>query len=362
MPEGIRGQPLRYSRFHCREMLYDYMSGRLDADRHTAVEAGLKEFPDLKAELEAMTSAAHYCAELGQIKPSESLVQGFQQIRLKSEIVSENIKYKNWPDLLRWSSEAVVISIFVAAIGWLIPWGSVQNIFKIEPSSEIVLADLKTKDKEEVVLPPLENKTKDEKPVEVKPTEALPPAAAPVVVQPVVVEPTKPEPIKPAVAAAPVAAAVPEKKKGPQGFLYRIMMNVAGIQDSAPALAAQIIGMGGEKAGQVEIGHRQSTGNYFHFSMPESNYQRLLKTLGTYGPVRIYKGPHERVMPKGTIRIILNIEDAKVKAATAAPATSTATGSTTEIDENTDSTAAPAEAAPTIESAPPADDTTSSGE
>jgi hypothetical protein len=98
--------------------------------------------------------------------------------------------------------------------------------------------------------------------------------------------------------------------------------------------------MGGEKAGQVEIGHRQSKGNYFHFSMPESNYQRLLKTLGAYGPVRIYQGPHERVMPKGTIRIILNIEDAKAKTTTAAPA----------------------EAAPTIESAPPADDTTSSGE
>ena len=371
MPEGIRGQPLRFSRFHCREMLYDYMNGRLDSERHAAVEAGLKEYPELKNELGAMISAAHYCAELAQIKPRETLTHDFRQIRLKTEIVSEKIKYKNWPDLLRWSSEAIVISIFVAAVGWIIPWGSIQNIFKVEPSNEFVLADLDAKTKSDVVVPPLETKSEEKAPAEqVKPVEVAPvakveapPTEVKTPVPAVVTTTTAPVQTQPKLPVKTPSPAIAEKKAGPKGFLYRIMMNVAGIQQSAPALRDQIIAMGGEKAGQVEIGYRQKNSNYFHFSMPESNYQKLLSTLGAYGPVRIYKGPHERVMPEGVIRIILDIEDAKGKAAPSAESTSKeeATENASSTNENTGSSATPDGAAPSTET-PPADDTTSTGQ
>ena len=47
---------------------------------------------------------------------------------------------------------------------------------------------------------------------------------------------------------------------------------------------------------------------------------QLSSTLGEYGPVRISKHSHNRVMPEGVNRIILFVEDGPVKEPTVAPA------------------------------------------
>ncbi len=100
----------------------------------------------------------------------------------------------------------------------------------------------------------------------------------------------------------------------PKGLIYRMMMKIPDVKDMADDVRDKIVSLGGKKAGQVELGWRKPNGNYYHFSMPEKNYDELVKSLGGYGPVRIYKNPHPRVMPPGVIRIILWIEDAPVAA------------------------------------------------
>ena len=314
MPEGIRGEPLQLSKFHCQEMLYDFMSGRLDQERRQAVESGLKQHPELQKELDAIIAAAQFCEELSQIRPRPESTSHFESLRLRSEMMGEKLKYKNWPDMIKWSSEAVVISVFVAAVGWLVPWGAFRKAFENQqPQNEIVLADIDVKK-----TPP--------KSLSTSPDATIPPPVAAPIAAPVVAPVPAPAPVptvtqtpQPTAAAAP--AKVPAKvaqsvTPARQGLLYRMMMNVPQIKERAPALRDRIVALGAEKAGQVEIGHRQPKGNYFHFSMPENNYSTLLKTLGEYGPVRIYKGPHARVMPEGVIRIILTIEDGEGSAST----------------------------------------------
>lgn len=103
-----------------------------------------------------------------------------------------------------------------------------------------------------------------------------------------------------------------------KGLLYRIIMTSESAETVSADVVAKLTAMGAEKAGQVELGWRKKNpdGNYFHFTMPDASYNELVKTLGGYGPVRIYKNPHERVMPEGQIRIILWIEDRAPQSAT----------------------------------------------
>lgn len=88
-------------------------------------------------------------------------------------------------------------------------------------------------------------------------------------------------------------------------------MKLDNLDETVPNIVQTIKELGGIKAGQVELGWRKPKGSYFHFSLPESNYERLMKILRNFGPVQIYKDPHSRLMPKGKVRFILWIEDAR---------------------------------------------------
>ena len=76
-----------------------------------------------------------------------------------------------------------------------------------------------------------------------------------------------------------------------------------------PLVIQKIKELGGAKAGKVDLGWRKKKGHYFHLTMPKSNYKSLIDFLKGFGPVRIYREPHKRVMPEGEIRFILWIED-----------------------------------------------------
>lgn len=334
MPEGIRGRPFEMSRFHCREMLYDYMTGRLDAQRKAAVEKFLSNDNDLKAELDMYIEAAHYCEALSKVQLSDSTIQDLENIRLQSEVVADRIRYRNWPDLLKWSSEAVVISVFVAGLAMVIPWGTIRETFKRPPRNEVVLADVETKPEvatttAENVAPPVGAKVKPAAgPAAPAPT-ATAIAAAPVVVAPpapiptpvpIVVQPAKPapEPPKPRLVEKQVGTNA-SIKPAAKGMLFRILMNKSDIETLAPELRDKIVALGGKKAGEVEIGWRQPGQNYFHFSMPEANYDQLLSILAGMGSSRVYKSPHERVMPEGIMRIILTIKDGPAGKSTSLP-------------------------------------------
>jgi hypothetical protein len=87
-------------------------------------------------------------------------------------------------------------------------------------------------------------------------------------------------------------------------------MTLGDLENIGPKIAEQIRELGGEKAGEVELGWKRGTGRYYHFAMPETNEKQLLEKLQAYGPVRISKDPHPRVMPEGQVRFILWIESA----------------------------------------------------
>ena len=112
------------------------------------------------------------------------------------------------------------------------------------------------------------------------------------------------------------ASQIPETnaKNGikPKGFVYRAFMNLDELDTLGPKITQLIQELGGVKAGEVELGWKKGNSvRYYHFSMPEDSQEKLLEQLQTYGPVRISKDPHPRIMPKGQVRFILWVESSK---------------------------------------------------
>lgn len=131
-----------------------------------------------------------------------------------------------------------------------------------------------------------------------------------------------PKPITPAkqAKATPASSAMPDgdsasgsseqSDEKPRGFVYRAFMTLPDLEDVGPKITEELLSLGAEKAGEVELGWKRGTGRYYHFAMPAENEKKALEKLQVYGPVRISKDPHPRVMPAGQVRFILWVESA----------------------------------------------------
>ncbi len=340
--------------FLAHEMLFDFATDELDSDRKLAIENFVKEDAESRGLLEAIRRGIAYSESLRSIDLTEDTIQTLDQSENLVSLSKRLARWSEWPDSLRWSIIAVAVSMCTAALVVAIPWKSIPvfksgpsfdsssiEIARIEPrrprSDDATVAQDSSDDSKENETGPLEGSGDEEfsddagAPVSVavapppvatpvatwKPvvpakrveTAAVAPVAPPVVaaVKPPV--PTPVAPAKPVPVAAVAAPAVPSSvPKSSRSFVYRAFMTLSDLEDIAPKITQQIKELGAEKAGEVELGWRRGSGRYYHFTIPEASEQKLLENLRVYGPVRISKDPHPRVMPEGQVRFILWIE------------------------------------------------------
>ena len=298
------------TRFMAREMLLDYAETRLDDDRKRGLEEYLPKDKDAQRELEAIKGALAYCNDLAKIQVGAQIAAEIEQTKLGLAKWTERLAWRNWPEVARWTMEAVLVSAVVAAVVSLLP---VQKLTKWLPSSsqELVLSEIENK--------PVEDSSGERDTIVEALSRPVPDAVStPIVAPPAVYGPTTAELIaatqsEPAAQVDEQEEAPPKPEKAPKGFVYRAFMASGQIDESTTGAKDLILSLGGERAGQVDLGWRKNSGTYFHFSIPESNYETLLEGLRTFSPVRIYKDPHWRVMPEGQIRLILFIEDTSSK-------------------------------------------------
>jgi hypothetical protein len=335
------------SRFMAREMLLDYAENRLDDDRKLALEEYLPRDKEVQKEFESIKLALGYTATLSRIQLAEQTVNEIERTKLGLAKVTDRMAWRNWPEVVRWSAEAILVSVVVAAVVSLLP---LQKLAKWLPSSsqELVLAEIeKSPDKPllgtgDRVADALarsadeDPETQETLPASSRPAVPAPPAPTPAANTAATAYGPTTDELKaglktltvataPPVANTPVPAQetaalkaeeetpAPKTGKEPKGFVYRAFMASSSIDESTSGVRDLIMSLGGEKAGQVELGWRKNSGTYFHFAIPESNYETLMTGLRTFSPVRIYKDPHWRVMPEGQIRLILFIEDTASK-------------------------------------------------
>lgn len=329
--------------FLAHEMLYDYVTDQLDAGRRQAIEAFLKDDRESQNLLEAIRRGIAYSQSLKGIELSAESFEELEQAESFVSLSRRLARWSQWPDSLRWSLIALLISVCTAGAVVLIPWKSIPML-KSGPSFdsgtvEIARVDGRKLPDGQVAVAVNEDETDDQQtgPMEgsgdeefaeessgaVQPQTQVKPAVVatplpvvklatptvkPTAVPVVAVATPRSQPTPPPATTTSTDAAASAASKASRGFVYRAFMTLADLENAAPKITQQLKELGAEKAGEVELGWRRGSGRYYHFSMPESNEQRLLETLRGYGPVRISKDPHPRVMPQGQVRFILWVE------------------------------------------------------
>lgn len=333
----------KLTKFHCREMLFDYTQNKLDDSRVKAVEEYLSENEDLQEDLHHLKSAMKYCSELGQAELDQEFIKHISESKSLLAQVKEQLAWRNLPESARWGIEAVAISISVAMFAIFVPWdrildwipkdrvpsvisapheilvaGSAKENLNPEsnvsekPSSDQVKTEVETK---------AEAKSEPNKETEIASIDSNELSQ----IQKLKQEVKKREEAQTAKEEEGGEEEIPEEKsikkkailvgqtKALKGELYRAFIKLDNIDIVTQEFINKIVSLGGKKAGEVKLGWRRSDGSYFHFSLNESKLEELKKFISSYGALRLLKDPHWRVMPEGEIRMILLVEDSEPK-------------------------------------------------
>ncbi len=283
--------------------MYDYVSGHLDSERQEAMDEYLADCSESRMELAALREGLTFCHELSKVEVARPALEQIRSNKTLFQQMVETMDWRKWPDMARWTAEAFLISLVLALMVIFIPWNDLLE-WSGRRTKELVLAEVKDlpSGESQQVEGPVSGETEEEGE---KSEEDRASASEEVVSSEPASEPAA-EPPSEAVASPPEKAEASEPAL--KGEIYRAFMNLANVDEVAGSVTEKIVALGGEKAGEVPLGWMRPQGAYYHFTLPEANYDELASGLRGIGPVRIFKNPHWRVMPPGQIRFILWLE------------------------------------------------------
>jgi len=301
-------------------LLFDFMTNSLDPERRKSVDEYVRSSPEAQADIQKIQSGLNYAEKLRGMQISKELLDKVTVSSSYSQTLLDKIRFDDWSPALKMAIEGTIVALGIATFAILIPWHKVMDLRF--GSRQMILTEV---DKAPNSIASAEKEAPG-KEGETFPDEGTPlaPTSTTLLLTGVATTPsptltpqqteTKPVAKLPIVAVVPSpdksrpATAVAEKK---QGVLYRGVINVTNIQAVTPKLVEKVQELGGRKAGQVELGWFKGDSSYFHFTMPESQYQELQEFFKEYGTLAIQQEPHERVMPEGIRRIIITVFEKK---------------------------------------------------
>ena len=303
----------KVSSFIGQELLYDYMTGNLDEERKKSVEEYIQQNKEVQNDIQKIQHGMNYLEQLEQTKVSEALLEKIKQPTSAIENLMLRMKFDDWSPGFKLGVEASLVAIGVVAIAIFLPWQKMLD-FKVG-SSDVILSEIsrkfesKSPSESEVIA---KEDSADKNEISFPDEESDTNIAA--------VSSTTSTTIKAAVVAAapssttsttipvPAVAATDGKRVG---YLYRGIIEITNAKASAAKLVEKVSGLGGRKAGNVELGWAKGSGAYFHFTMPENNYQQMTDAFKEYGQLKIAKEKHERIMPEGIVRVIITVDEKK---------------------------------------------------
>lgn len=347
------------SEFMTIELLYDYKIGKLDVIRTAAIEEGLKNSAVARAELDKLDLGIGFCNQLKQSKVSDDFIKLLMERATVAEKIFYYLRWRNLPQAVKWSFEAALVACSIILFVTQFP-----NYFNADKKSGAPIETHTITVRKnnpidlEIIKSKFETSNFTAKESEPKHVEALPihlteadlpeeatdtKVQAPLVLAPPVekndvdksnatatetktakitnsdtggVVPLKQaEPTSPAqtqVSGSAVELATQPIKTKPVvkriGYIHRININISNVDEVAPEITNMIVSLGGKKAGEVELGWRKANGSYYHFTIPQENYDLLIDSLKKYGTFKVDKSEHPRVMPEGVLRFILWVE------------------------------------------------------
>jgi hypothetical protein len=265
------------SPFITKELLFDYEIGALDEERMLSVEQALKSSQEIRSELNKVRLGLKFFSGFVGLRPQKTLLDDAIRPNNYSYKIVKLIRFEDWPDIYRWVLEAALASLAIFLIAVVVPWHKLLSMVW-NRSTQVVLSEYQ---KSEPVLVPtsttvLLTQVDSTKTKEITTTETVKPLIDP---------------------------------KVPQGYLYRGSASVGKLELVNPLLISKLNGLGAKKAGQVDLGRLKGRSSYFHFSVEEGNLAQVKDLFESVGTFSLTKERHERVMPDGVVRIIIEVAE-----------------------------------------------------
>lgn len=356
----------KLSFFLCREMLYDYVCGQLDPRRQQAIEAHLADDEQSVDELQVLRDGIAYCEKLAQATPHPQLLQALRESQPWPRRLVARLDWRRWPAPLSLGLEALSVSAVVAIFMSAIPWDHLRQATSSLTGS-VELAQVPSKNKKNLVgegeEPSLVAQSEPQAqpsavqvgaappaplgaPDDAVPASASVPAASPLAPAASPLAPAagpfpppsallaKPAPQPIQIAKGDASVPLPKGKTTPpsavigpeaveenpdtttlpenaRAYRFKLFMRLSQLDEVTPKITEALKSLGAVRAGEVDLGWRRPTGSYFHFTLPSESYRSTIQKLQSFGPVRIFREPQQRLMPEGKIRFILWVEDNK---------------------------------------------------
>lgn len=328
IPGQKGGRP--YSDFLCKEMLCEYVEGRLSGVRKSSIEQLMKSSPEIKEECRRLEISLQYCKRLQEIEIEKEVLEDLYQQRSKWLERLGVFNWNNWSPPLRWFSQAISVACVTAFVVSSIPWKSLPvftKIFQPQPIELVRVDRQKVMELPEVSFTQVEVEENDEQEVtQIEKVDLAKNEQSNSVTSTQIggAASTQQEDVQGASQSIQTdkknqdsekkvnQERVASKEKANselKGFVYRSYPLMRDLDKKAPLIVEKILELGGKKAGKVSLGWRREDSRYFHFSMPEKNKDQLLTFLQGFTRIDIVKERHRRVMPAGYIRFILWIEE-----------------------------------------------------
>jgi hypothetical protein len=274
--------------FLAQESLLDYIEDTLDAELKRKIEDKIKNNPEIKLQLKCIQESQMLCRTLAQASSNDKNIKSLSNHSSDAQDLLMKLGFYRWSTGHKFIFEALFVSFGVVALCMVIPWDKLLEI-KLPTSNSILLQQTRHKNLNSSDIEAEDSKILSQTEDKVKKAEAI---------------------VVTAVPEAPIEKETTKKQnKAIVGVLYRGQILIPKIEDANAKLVDRISEIGARKAGDVPLGWRRGSGSYFHFTLPESKYQDVQKIFNEFGVLKIAKEKHDRVMPEGTIRLIINVEE-----------------------------------------------------
>lgn len=331
------------SDFVANHLLFEYARNTLDLERKSSVEKALESTPELQNEFIRIINGIQYCEKLSETLVNDAAIK---QIELQSSQVNyivSKLRWHQWPLGFKWLVEAGIVALLLVIVLNVLPLNRIihlgegqdnQNVIaEVDRKKKIVLGErpeanvekpefsdeeVKQPDGKVAVtqpggnLPAVTSQTSNQPTTTKTPTPSIPPVAKVPKVDPKIPVTTATTAATTPNATTAATTATAEKTTTPKsvGYIYRGQFLVTNAEMVSPKIKDKIKELGGQKAGEVEIGWLKTPNvYYFHFTVPEAKLAELETLLKDFSAGKLIKEQHPRVMPDGIIRLLFTVEE-----------------------------------------------------
>lgn len=289
---------IRTTELSAQGQLLDLVENKLSPVQSRSVQLEIEKSKKLEQLKGFLIQGKKEIESFDKLSVPSSLVKKISRSMSVADRFQEQFKTGDWPIGLKWAAEGIaLIAVLVFSIN-MIPWNHLFGFIWKQQAKTILFQDSSNTQ----TLAQREVKVQGESKSLTFPDEGVKNTTTTLQAT-VSVSAQTPTTTTLLVTTSTVAASA----KVTQGFVYRGVLKAANVRAITSKIVTSIDGMGARKAGEVRLGWPKGSGSYFHFTIPDQQLENAKKTFESYGSLQISKEKHDRVMPIGISRVIIDV-------------------------------------------------------